>query len=83
MKSVIEQDIRILKGGWRVAESEDEIKYVKRLVIALSIEGDPKNGYHLIMTPDGLFTADLHFDSIKEAKEEAEEYFEVSNIQWS
>ncbi|MFS1524465.1 hypothetical protein ACL7TT_10180 [Microbulbifer sp. 2304DJ12-6] len=83
MKSTIVQKIRILKGGWRVADREDDIKYVKQLEIELLIEGNAKNGYHLIMTPEGFFAADLHFDSIEEAKEEAEEYFEVSNIQWS
>ena len=82
LKSTIKQKIRILKGGWRVAKSDDNVKYVKRLAVELSIEGSSKSGYYLLMTPEGLFTADLHFDSIEEAKEEAENYFELSSIQW-
>ena len=83
MKSTIEKDIRILKGGWTIASSDDDSKHVKRLSVELAIEGNAKKGYHLIMTPDGQSAADFHFDTTEDAKEGAEEYFEVSNIQWS
>ncbi len=74
--------IRILKGGWKIAESSDDSKYVKTLVVSLSIQGDPQNGYHLLMQPEGCFCADYHYQTKDEALEDAQELFGVAASSW-
>ena len=82
MKSEVTIRIRILKGGWKVAEESDESKYVKVLKVQLSIEGNNKKGYFLFMEPEGLFCADNHFDSLDEAINDAFELFGVNKSDW-
>ncbi len=77
--------IRELKGGWQVADAEDEAnypQYVSEREVRLAIEGNPEDGYHLIMSPDGYFTADGWFPTTEEALVEAREVFGVSAADW-
>ncbi|TLU61088.1 hypothetical protein FE810_15560 [Thalassotalea litorea] len=82
MKCTTKARIRILKGGWQVAEDDDESKYVKNLAVNLSIVGNEKNGYHLLMEPEGCFVADSHYESIAEAKEDASDSLGVKDSDW-
>jgi hypothetical protein len=49
----------------------------------LEIQGDEKNGYNLVMSPEGFFTADNWYKSLQEAKKSAEELFGVTDKEWS
>jgi hypothetical protein len=82
MKSKTKSKIRILKGGWKVAEENDDSKYVKELVIKLSISGDKKKGYHLFMEPEGCFAADSYHESLEDAIKVANEDFGVTESEW-
>lgn len=82
MKCVKLARIRKLKGGWKLADADDTSKYVQRLNVALSIQGSSKDGYHLIMQPEGLFAADTHHDTLAEAKEVAADVFGATDADW-
>ncbi|MCO1334208.1 hypothetical protein MO867_07605 [Microbulbifer sp. OS29] len=82
IKCATKARIRILKGGWQVAEDDDESKYVKNLAVNLSIVGSKKNGYHLLMEPKGCFVADSHYESISEAKKDARDSLGVNSTDW-
>lgn len=51
--------------------------------VDLEIEGDEKNGYHLVMSPAGFFTADAWYESKDEALTAASELFGVAPGKWS
>ena len=51
--------------------------------MTLEIQGDAKNGYHLVMSPEGCFTADTWHESVEDAKATAEEAFGVPPHEWS
>jgi hypothetical protein len=74
--------IRLLKGGWKVADPDDDSEYVQTVSVELSIIGDGKHGYHLVMKPEGCFVADSHYDSIQAAKDDAAECFGVVDSDW-
>ncbi|MDG2381931.1 MAG: hypothetical protein P8N76_09670 [Pirellulaceae bacterium] len=61
-------------SGYRGPGSECDIK--------LEIEGDDKNGYHLIMSPDGFFTADTWIQTLEEAIRDGEERFGIAPQDW-
>ena len=51
--------------------------------IGLEIQGDPKSGYHLVMAPEGFFTADSWHQSLDEALASARELFDVTASEWT
>ena len=86
MECTVTKKIRTLKGGWKQADAEDEAKYpqyVSERKARLVIEGNPKNGNHLIMTPEGCFAADTHYSTIEDAMADAREAFGVSDEGWN
>lgn len=54
-----------------------------RCEVLLEIQGTKKHGYHLVMSPDGFFTADSWFKTKQEALENAEELFGVVGDNWT
>jgi len=85
MESTVTARIRTLKGGWKVADDDDEAnypQYVSEREVELVIEGNPKSGYHLVMTPDGCFTADAHYSTVEDALGDAQEVFGVLPEDW-
>lgn len=83
MQVVTRSKIRKLKGGWRLANDSDPVEYVTEVEVKLLIEGNMKNGYHLIITPDGFFTTDSHHETLEDAIESAKESFNISYSDWS
>ena len=67
--------IRGSNRAWKVAGPEDPPDKVQDRVITLEIQGDDANGYHLVMSPAGCFTADTWHENIEDAKETAAEAF--------
>jgi hypothetical protein len=51
---------------------------VTKCTFRLTIEGDPKTGFHLAQDPDGFFTADAWFPTQQEAIEAASAEFGVA-----
>ncbi len=50
--------------------------------VSLEIQGNKQNGYHLVMSPSGFFTADYWYATKQEALIGAEEIFGVSKNEW-
>src|ERR1017187_6943834 len=61
--------------AWKVAAATDPTERIREVDIRLEIQGDDGSGYHLVMTPDGCFTADNWYRSKREALEAASEMF--------
>jgi len=70
-------------NAWSLEPSPQKIEPCTECVTELEIQGDDKNGYNLVMTPEGFFTADYWYMSLQEAMESAEELFGVSTAEWS
>jgi hypothetical protein len=51
--------------------------------VLLEIQGTRKHGYHLIMAPQGFFTADHWFESKQEALDNAQELFDIPPDSWA
>jgi hypothetical protein len=81
MKCTVQVRIRRLTGGWKVADPEDRSNYVHVLPVKLSIVEDPK-GYHLVMSPEGCFTADAFYETLQKAKDDAARCFGVRDADW-
>jgi len=50
--------------------------------VRLEIQGDEKDGYNLVKSPEGFFTADDWHMTIDEARKSAHESFGVEVLQW-
>lgn len=53
-----------------------------RCPVALEIQGTDRDGYHLVMSPQGVFTADSWHPTLRDAVAAAEELFDVSEDGW-
>lgn len=50
--------------------------------VELEIRGDDRNGYHLVMTPEGFFTADSWHETQRDAMQAAHDCFGVITKEW-
>ena len=82
MKSVVEVLIRGYGNSWKLAEPSDTGDLIQRRVVKLEIQGDGKDGYHLVMSPEGCFTADTWQESLEDAKDTAHRIFGVWSDEW-
>lgn len=83
MKAVVALPIYGSGNAWKVGEPSDPPAGVSKRLVMLEIQGDAPNGYHLVMTPEGCFTADTWHESIASAKATAEELFSVPPDRWA
>ena len=83
VKAIVVVPIRGSGNAWSVAGPSDPPSRVQDREVVLEIQGDGANGYHLVMSPAGCFTADTWHESIADAKETAAEAFGVSANSWS
>lgn len=83
MRAVVVVPIRGSGNAWKVAERSDPPDRVQEREVALEIRGNPANGYHLVMSPAGCFTADYWYETFAEAKESAAEIFGVAPDGWA
>ena len=67
---------------WKVAEPTDLPSTVQERPVLLEIQGDEKNGYHLVMSPEGCFTADTWHKTRQEAIDVAMSLFGVRDSEW-
>ena len=72
------------RNKWSLAPHEDDPSAPSQeRVVVLEIQGTPKHGYHLVMTPEGFFAADHHYASKEEALADAQELFGASVDDWN
>jgi len=68
--------------AWSLAPNESKEAPYTECMVNLVIQGTKKNGYHLIMSPEGYFAADNWYESKKDAFESAYELFGVTEGEW-
>lgn len=83
VKAVVVVPIRGSGNAWKVAEPSDPPARVEDRVVTLEIQGNAADGYHLVMSPAGCFTADTWHESVEDAKATATEVFGVPPHEWS
>jgi hypothetical protein len=54
-------------AGWGVADASDLGEHVRDVEVSLEIQGDEGQGYCLVMSPEGRFTADDWYATREEA----------------
>jgi hypothetical protein len=69
-------------NSWSLAPSLRQKGPDQECDVRLEIQGNKKHGYHLIMAPEGFFTADSHHPTIDDVMAAAEELFGVTREQW-
>ena len=69
-------------AGWTVADASDLGEHVRDVEVSLEIQGDEKQGYFLVMSPEGGFTTDDWYATREEALRAACELFGVPVDAW-
>jgi hypothetical protein len=82
LKAVIVTRIKGSGSAWKVSHKSDSTERVQERKVALEIQGNNTDGYHLVISPEGCFTADYWYETIVEAKESAAEIFGVAPDRW-
>lgn len=70
------------KNAWSLAPKSEMDNSGILCEVSLEIQGDQRNGYHLVMSPTGFFTADYWYETKNDALENAEELFGVDPNSW-
>ncbi len=70
-------------NSWSLSWRRGFEKAGTECAVRLEIQGDDKNGYHLVKSPEGFFTADDWHATLTEAQRSARELFGVGLDQWS
>ena len=84
LKATVTAKIWGTKNSWSLApNSEADKRSPTAVSVALTVEGNDKDGYNLVMNPDGFFTADHWYESEDDARASAAELFDASQIEWS
>ena len=69
-------------NAWKVAEPSDPPAPVQEREVTLEIIGNARDGYHLLMSPTGCFTADTWHETVEDAKDTAHRIFGVPSDGW-
>jgi hypothetical protein len=69
------------RNAWSL-ESDDPNEPRTETLVNLEIQGSNRDGYNLVMSPDGFFTADYWYETLDEAFEAGFDLFSVSKEQW-
>lgn len=80
VKARIRSDAR---SSWTVAEPGESGEAVRERDVHLEIQGSDRHGYHLVMSPEGLFTADHDYATKEQAIEAALEIFGAPPDGWT
>jgi hypothetical protein len=83
VRAVIVVPIRGSTNTWKVAEVSDRPSAVQDRVVTLEIQGNATDGYHLVISPAGCFTAGTWHQSVEDAKEKAAKMFGVPPNGWT
>lgn len=69
--------------SWSLAPHAGSEQQGKLCDVELEIQGNDKDGYHLVMTPAGFFAADSWHESQEAAQASAAELFGTKPSDWS
>jgi hypothetical protein len=69
-------------NSWSLSWHRQFEKAGTECTVRLEIQGDEKNGYHLVKSPEGFFAADDWHQTLGEAQRSARELFGVDMDQW-
>jgi hypothetical protein len=69
-------------NAWSLSPDSYPIGPTENCPVELRIEGDDVHGYHLVMAPHGVFTADTWHATVEEAMLSAESLFGVPRSEW-
>ena len=70
------------RNAWSLARPDQSFSPATECEIVIEIQGDTKNGYNFIMSPDGFFTADSWCESLDEAFEDGKQLFDIDRGDW-
>ena len=85
MKSKLINKVITIYGtpnSWSLSESETKRNKINNTSTSIHFEGNDKEGYHLVISPEGYFTADSWHESKKEAIEAAKELLNIPESEW-
>ena len=71
------------RNHWALSPARLDETIFQDCDVALEIQGSPKHGYHLVMSPHGFFAADNWYSTQADALEAAQELFGVGPDQWT
>lgn len=70
------------KNAWSLDPNSEADSPGTLCDVSLEIQGDQRNGYHLVMSPSGFFTGDHWYETKKDALDDAKELFGVDQSDW-
>jgi len=70
-------------NAWSAAQTVFPDQPNRDCTVELEIQGDDRNGYHLVMAPSGFFTADSWHPAKQDALDAACDIFDVPQNEWS
>ena len=70
------------KNAWSLAPTSETGSLGTLCDVSVEIQGDQRNGYHLVMSPSGFFTADHWYETKTDALDAAKELFGVDHNDW-
>ena len=71
------------KNAWSLSPFRTADEPNQECDVELEIQGDDRDGYHLVMSPHGFFTADSWHQTKQDALDTASELFGVLPDAWS
>jgi len=71
------------KDAWSLSAFRGSDQLSHEYIVDVEIQGDEKNGYNLVMSPSGHFTADSWHQTKQDALDAAKELFDVPQDVWS
>ena len=70
------------KNAWSLAPPDGTTASPTECEIVVEIQGDEKNGFHFVMSPNGFFTADTWSETIDEAFDYGKRLFDLDRDDW-
>ena len=83
IKAAIKTTIGGTSNSWYLSSGENKKEPSKLCEVELEIYGDEKNGYFLLISPEGYFTADYNYETKGDALTDAQELFGIGEDEWS
>lgn len=70
------------RTGWSLNDQCGSTRKVMDVTVNLEIQSDGGNGFHLVIAPDGFFTADTWHETLQSAIETSQELFGIDPAEW-
>ncbi|NNE00061.1 MAG: hypothetical protein HKN47_22300 [Pirellulaceae bacterium] len=70
------------RNSWSLSQPANSPNAGVPCNVIVEIQGTPHDGYHVVMSPDGFFTADTWCESLDEAFNSGKELFDIERHDW-